>query len=152
MSWSKGILRFHKFSPVRPRNASVVAPLPRPRALSSQQGMNFHPCWWHGSQAQALKGALWASLPLWKACGTHCIFGASPTWGHSLSQWGGLTTHGRTSTGAETGYWAAALVSWGEWEAQPGCLSWVCSPCGERIPQAQLQTPLLGINPLWIAK
>lgn len=49
------------------------------KALSSYKGMNLHLCWWHGSQAQALKGALWASLPLWKASGTNCIFGASTT-------------------------------------------------------------------------
>lgn len=90
--------------PVRRCNASVVAPLPRSRAFSlppHTTGWTSTCAAWHGPKAQAPKGALWASLPLRKASGTHCVFGVSIARGHDLSRWHGLTTYGRTTSTRE---------------------------------------------------
>lgn len=137
---TKGMIR-GLVPPVRPSNASVVAPLPRSRALSLTPCTKGWICTcavWHGPEAQAPKGALWASLPLWKASGTHCVFGVSTPQGHGLSRWGGLTTHGRTTGTREQKqdvvqqFWPAGVCGKPSLAVSPGpCLALLC---GERTP------------------
>lgn len=73
------------------------------------------------------------SLPLWKASGTHCVFGISTPQGHGPSWWGGLTTHRRTTSARE--------------EKQD--VAWL-SHAGRGLPQ-QAKT-FFGVNWLWIAE
>lgn len=139
---------------VRLSNASVVVSLPRSRALRlSPQTKGWISIWaaWHRSKAQALKGALQASLPLWKAFQTHCVLEVSIPQGRGLSQWGGLTSHGRTTSGREQKqdvlqqFWPDGCVG------SPACLSLLhCAQPGHgerQLHHTQEWRPFLRINP-----
>lgn len=148
IAWTKEVLRFPKFSLVRPRNASVVAPLPRSRPSAHTRG-------WISTCA----GGMGHKHRHWKG-----LSGLLSHFGKHLEQIAFLELLQPEDTACPSGVVSSPMGEQ-KWDiGQQLCSAGVygkpkltASPQsvlhgGRGLHQAQQQRLFLGINPLWITK
>lgn len=122
------LLRSHSTSEAMQHfSGGPFAQIKSPQPPTLHEGMDFHLCCLAQAKSPGTKkcspdfsptlGIIWDTLCVWSLYTTRTQ--------SVLVGWSHHPREDNQHQGAEAGCCAAILASWGVWEAQPGCLSWV---------------------------